>query len=504
VRAEAHQRVELEAQTNKNMRNELQKSLKDITANVSRLEGAVHAIPQLEARLNATDKRMTDIDNRQLDIEVTSKTTQVDMNNRMGRLESVKDELFALIESTRASISRVTFDVEENNTRVNSYINGIETRLTESVDSLRDDLTREVNAVHAKAANQADELRRLVEAKNAEMVASTRQQYKALSEELDSTRRRWATNYDALSAHVKEDTDRKVGRLQQTLTQTVGDLRASHNKQAGFMCDLEEKIAAQLEALQTQLRDLSTTHRTHAQTVTDTHEVLEGRLQELTTTMHAPVYPQQPGYTWVGPPGTPAGMAASFRVPEDFSMGGPQGPPSPISRAQDRSFMHPQDAHSAVNTSTRYHSHTPGAAQSSSFHESAFRQPALSGNTSVVTAKSAASRRATSSPGRGGTSPSASRGNPETDRKRRETKKAGAVDIVQKFLEIYENDQKDITQRCVLSISLIALGVSVSCACIQTVTVTPMSLFTKTAVAFPLQVRTPRRREAFTLEQCEP
>jgi predicted nucleic acid-binding Zn-ribbon protein len=346
--------------------------------------------------------------------------------------------------------------VEENNTRVNSYINGIESRLTESIESVRDDLTRELNAVHAKGSNQAEELRRLVEGKDAEMVTATRKQYKALSEELDSTRRRLAENYDALSAHVKEDTDRKVGRLQQNLTQAVGELRTAHNKQAGFMCDLEEGFAAQLDTLQAQLRDLSATHRTHAQTVTDTHKTLESRLQELTTTLQTPAcHPQHPGYTWVGPPGTPAGATSAFRAPEEFSViEQQQGPGSPLARAQDRSFMYPQDRDSAVNESVRYHSQTPGtaAAQSRSFHESTLRQPAPSGHTSMVSAKSAVSGRVSTSPGRPGTSPSAGQGNSETDRKRRDTKKAGAVDIVQKFLEIYENDQKDITKRYVASV----------------------------------------------------
>jgi hypothetical protein len=51
------------------------------------------------------------------------------MGEKTERLQSDRDELFKLIESNRASVSRVTFDVEENATKLTTHLSNVELRL---------------------------------------------------------------------------------------------------------------------------------------------------------------------------------------------------------------------------------------------------------------------------------------------------------------------------------------------------------------------------------------
>jgi DNA repair exonuclease SbcCD ATPase subunit len=433
---------------NRTLRLDLQKAVQSTVQRMDQIEHQFSSLPRIEARLNAMDKRSSDLEAsvRQLDLE--NRTTQQACDARVAQLEAVKDELFALLESNRTAISRVAFDVEENNTRVSAYITGVEERINESLDATRDNTRQELSAAQARWTVATDELRRHIETKDAEAAAINRRQYASLIEELDALRRNCAQDRDGLATELRDYSDLKVSKLQHSISQSIADLRTVQNKQAGFMCDLEESLSAQLDALQSSLHGTVEEQATRHNQYIDSNTAVDAQLKEVRARVEevAQAYrsslwaDQAPAQNLALPSGGNHYTGAEVPPPRvDASFNA--NLPDVQEGSQSREFS------TAVNNSAGGMRPAPrvaplpsvGVERGSSLHH-------VDQSVLHTEAPSTAMRQRSTSP------TVAPQSTTTAARKGRLTRVArgqgdSAVDIVQKFLEIYEADQKDVSKR---------------------------------------------------------
>ena len=513
VRAEAHQRLEMECKANKNIRSETQKTSMMITEKLGRLEKSICILPQLDAKVTALEKRCNEFETIQRNSDLDHRILHQETTERINNLDSIKNELYALIESTRAAISRVTFDVEENTTRVNSYINTVEERLTNILQTNKENITHELASLQAKYSNQNDDLKRLIDSREQETIITTRKQFQLLSDELESSKRRWTEDHESLSKQMKEDVDRKINSIQYNITQSVNQIRTSQNKQASFMCDLEETLSSQMEHLHTNMKNVSNTQRnvqkevhtvqksvsTVQKDVNTVQKELETQLEQVRTSLTLSPQRASTPVGWSHPAGSlplgaetgsersAAGIWAADNTTAGRTMGTGSGvqqshpgaayvhpstdftrlqmPLSPVQRSFDTSFFSPGPlepgsvAPGTIGQSgTTSHSAAPiltSATASSSLLWPSERELRGAGTQQTSRADTQRSRSASPYSGSAAHSRSTSPSQSRVQSRRLSTSQShkkrpvgeSAVDIIQKFLQIYEADQKEVAKR---------------------------------------------------------
>ena len=353
VRSEFFQRAEIESNAAKSYRLETRKAIDSLTSQMLQIEKMAALLPHIEGKLNAMDKRMGEYECKQRAVEQDNRTANKLAQERIDRLDSVTDELHALIESTRASVSRVTFDVEENTSRVNNYISSVESRITQSLQNNKDDLQREMVAMCAKSANQYEEVRKLVEVRELEMLTTTRKHHKAIQDEIEESRRRWSQDLESLTDHLQTDATRKVEKVQHAVNTSLQELRTSHHQQAAMMCDIEDSVLSQLQTVQSRVEKVRTKQENVESKLNTSSKSIEEKIQELQTTLHNTTQASHP--VW-GPPGY--FPSTSFHQPAEEP---PQGtsfmsgvPLSPVPRTADGSFVY-----GGYPVHPHYYSHCP-------------------------------------------------------------------------------------------------------------------------------------------------
>jgi hypothetical protein len=431
---------------NRTLRLDLQKAVQSTVQRMDQIEHQFSSFPRIEARLNAMDKRSSDLEAsvRQLDLE--NRTTQQACDARVAQLEAVKDDLFALLESNRTAISRVAFDVEENNTRVNAYIAGVEERINESLDATRDNTRQELSAAQARWTVATDELRRHTETKDAEAAALNRRQYASLIEELDALRRNCAQDREGLATELRDCSDLKVSKLQHSISQSITDLRTVQNKQAGFMCDLEESLSAQLDALQSNLHATVEAQATRHNQYTDSNTAVNAQLKEVRARVEE-VAQAYRSSLWADQAPAPNSALPSGGNYYNYYTGAERPPPTDASfydnppAVQEGSQLRDFSAAGNSPASVSRQAPLPGVGV-----ERGSSLPRVDQSVLHTEAPSTAMRQRSTSP------TVAPQSTTTAARKGRQTRVAkgledSAVDIVQKFLEIYEADQKDVSKR---------------------------------------------------------
>lgn len=343
MRSEAYQRADFEAQNARTFRLDTKKTMDAMSSKVAVLERSLSSFPHIEGKLNAIDKRINEMEASQVNALLDNRVANQALDERINKLDAVKDELIALVESTRAGLSRVTFDVEDNNTRVNNYMSNIESRVNATMQASKEDILRELSSLQAKSTNQIDEVKKSIELRNLEILNVTKKQYTALGEELDASRRKWSQELDGLGVHLKEDADRRVQKAQHSLHQTIQQLHSAQTEQAGFMCDIEQTFLGQLEGVHTSMRDIAQHQQAVEEkvaTAQSTQKDLESRMQELQTSisMSSPI--RHSVGNWAGGhSGTPP---RSF-VAHNYDISNPTGNVSAQAGPDARMFPHTSD-----------------------------------------------------------------------------------------------------------------------------------------------------------------
>lgn len=412
------------------------------------MEHSFSSFPRIEGRLNAMEKRIADLEESLRQTDLDHRVALQGTDARVAQLETVKDELFALLESNRAAVSRVAFDVEENNTRVNAYMSNVEERVNQALADAQDRHQQEMSGAQARWAVQTEELRRLIEAKDAEAAAASRRQFTLLTDEIDALRRNWAQDRDTLEAEIREYSDLKVSRLQQAVTQSLSEVRTTQTKQAGFMCDLEESLSAQLDTLQSKVLAGAEDQTARHAHYTDTHKTIDAQLQGLRASVEAAtrglhevrrVQAASGGSHWhaggqePGPALEEPGGGSFLHYPPPLPD---HRPSAPMNREPRESMVLPRPVAGYPRSgATSPHARAP--ADQESYRADPAARAAWEG-----------SQRTTSPSMMTAQPPGAlsTRGKQKSQR-RDDPVDESAVDIVQKFLQIYEADQREVAKR---------------------------------------------------------
>jgi hypothetical protein len=500
IRSEFNQRVELEANVTKGLRTEVKKSFELLSLKVAHVEKVIALLPQIDGKLNAMDKRLGEYESKQRGIELECRTSSKLLHERIEKLDSEKDELYALLESTRASVSRMTFDVEENTSRVNNYIAGVEARITQTVQGNKEDTIREMIALQAKSSNQYDEVRKLVEQRDLEMLTMTRKHHKFIQDEIEEAKRKWAQDLETLSDHLQTEAQRKVEKVQHNLTTSLQEMRTAQNHQAAMVCDIEDSFLKQLHEVQERVQDITMIQQNVEEKLSTTNKSFEGRLQDLQTTLNntSMRIAQQTGPQWPPqgffPPSqsqdAPFG-GVSYMQESGFVVPPGGAPLSPVPRnASDGSFNiheYPQqgaanappglrDKINSVHSNYHVQAQSRGLAnipappsplsmrsqdlQGSSVCQQSVRPAATSPGNSHFNSRSnsragtvsrrfaqSKTRSRSASPGSvsKATEKAGTTSGPTT--KVRKKRSDSAAEVIQKFLDIYDADQQDISKR---------------------------------------------------------
>ncbi|KAJ1434050.1 hypothetical protein B484DRAFT_2750 [Ochromonadaceae sp. CCMP2298] len=241
------------------------------------MEERTGAIPSLEGKIKALEKRIQEHEGQIREVGSEGQQGAKAVSEKLDRLQAAEDELFRLSESNRASFSRVTFDVEENATRLSTHLAGVETRLAAELGLSREQQATDMHAAQSRISNQLDEVRKNIEAKDLSMITTTRRQYTAINEEMDSFRRKWDEDLESLSDRVKHDSNARLERVQSALSSSMEQLQSVCEEQAGVLVDLEDGFGDRVAELQGGLREMSAVHELHSAS----YKSIEGRLGEL-------------------------------------------------------------------------------------------------------------------------------------------------------------------------------------------------------------------------------
>jgi uncharacterized protein YoxC len=313
MRSESMQAINCEAQNLRAHRAETRKALENCAGRLHNLEESTNDIQMLKSQLKAMELRLSEFEQQQRDVELRNIMSFEEVNKDIRRLDSRVGEVTAQVESVRATASRVCFDVEQNTARVNNYMHEIEQRVEASLRTHEEEMRHEMLALTAKHLNQTDEVRKLVETKDMEMLLLTKKQYKTLSDNIDNCRRKCSDDSEILTTQMRNEISRKVEQLQSTLSASIKELAQSSNEQAGFMCDLEEGVMNQLGTLNTKYKSIAAAE---AKLNTST-QAMERSIEDLARTTAANTAAAAAASTsfassFVNPaPGTPAGSAAA-------------------------------------------------------------------------------------------------------------------------------------------------------------------------------------------------
>ena len=236
---------------------ESKRSVEVLSSRVERIETLAEKVSRIEATISATESKVDE--NTQLQNQSFQHLSekQSAIGEQLQVLQGGKDELHTLLENTRAALSRVTFDVEENTSRVNTYIRGVEQRLCNAVDQNKEDLQDRLHEIDAKVLNKLDTAQKEAAARDLDMSSQIKAHYGRMTQEVETFRKKLDDDIEELSCNLKETAERNIEEVHKSVKRDIDELAAAHDQQASQVLTMEEGFLSQLQAIEGNVQNLS-------------------------------------------------------------------------------------------------------------------------------------------------------------------------------------------------------------------------------------------------------
>lgn len=258
VRVEANQGIERISKEFQLYKAEQQRINESYKQRIEALECIINdSFPDFGSKLKLMQQKSDEQEQlQQAQIEDLTQQQQ-QLQHQCEVLTASQVEVQQLIENNRATISRVTFDVEEHSARANNFMRNAEQRLQQQADEHRDQLDNKLSSIQAKISQEQERLQEQWDAQSHEVQAAVREHYGRMSREVQAMRSQCEEEVESVAARVQDDLEQRYGKLRKSLDSSVAEIRAEGERQREQLLQLEEEMLSQVGGVQQTVSQLS-------------------------------------------------------------------------------------------------------------------------------------------------------------------------------------------------------------------------------------------------------
>jgi chromosome segregation ATPase len=193
-----------------------------VTAGVA--ERAITSMAGLNPQIVILEKRITADSNSAIAQTKKNDERHQEMTEHLTTLNSSITESCSKLEKTNTVVSKLNDDMNELETRSNSRIAGVETRLSDGRESDKKELTKKLNAVQTRLTSESERLQKDINNREQETASKTRNQI------------------DDVKRTLSEEINRKCLKVQESATEECKALKAKMKSQIVALDASVEKV----------------------------------------------------------------------------------------------------------------------------------------------------------------------------------------------------------------------------------------------------------------------
>ena len=184
----------------------------------------------LNPQIVILEKRLTLDSNNAIAQTKKNDERHQELTEHLSTLNSSMSENCLKLEMTNTVVSKVSDNMNELETKTNSKLTGVETRLSDSKEADKKELTKKLHSVQARLTSESERLQKEINNREHDIVSKTRHQIDDVLARLESNKKSFSEEIDKKCLRVQEGATEELKALKTKMKSQIVSLDAAVDK----------------------------------------------------------------------------------------------------------------------------------------------------------------------------------------------------------------------------------------------------------------------------------